>query len=662
MTDLTRQDVDTTMRAHRICVIVPTYNNAGTLAQVIDDILQYTDSVIVVNDGSTDSTAEILARYADRVDAVQYARNRGKGHALRTGFRHALDRGFDYAITIDSDGQHYASDIPAFVEAVVKHPGALIVGARDLSNVDINGKSSFANKFSNFWFYVQTGRNLSDTQTGYRAYPLKKLRGLNLLTSRYEAELELMVFASWHGVDLVSIPIRVYYPPQSERVSHFRPAKDFTRISILNTILCVGAIGYGAPLRITNYFRKRKAFRGEVTMFTRKSGHDRRPASFTVNRFLRTVFGYGYFGVGAMAFLTPLSVMMRGRNGASEANRRRLHQLLQKGCKDLLKKFPGATTEVLNPEGEDFERPSLVVCNHQSHLDLPVLLSVSARFIILTNDWVWNNPVYGRLVQNAEFLPVSAGIDAIMPRLRDLVSRGYSIVVFPEGTRSADCRIMRFHQGAFHMARELGLDIVPMTLHGAGHYLPKKEHMFRRGKITLSILPRVSAAELKEMPAREQASMFRAEVRREYERLERSVENLDYHRSLILYKYAYRGWDVVARCKEALRGLEKYKSEIDGTKEVRRVRVLNSGIGVFALAYALVNKDVEVVAYEGNLRDSLVAQSTAALPPNLTFVNAVWDKDYGDPSEFDKTIILDARAPALSETPDGATLIIPIRS
>ena len=177
---------------------------------------------------------------------------------------------------MDSDGQHYASDLPVMVKAIIENPGSLIVGERDLSNVDINGKSSFANKFSNFWFTVQTGKKLKDTQTGYRVYPLKKLYGLSILTSRYEAELELLVFAAWNGVKIVSIPIQVYYPPQSERVSHFKPALDFTRISILNTILCFAAVLYGIPARLWSGVRDKRFFSGEFKFFTRKKRRAKR--------------------------------------------------------------------------------------------------------------------------------------------------------------------------------------------------------------------------------------------------------------------------------------------------------------------------------------------------------------------------------------------------
>ena len=236
------------MKRQNICVVVPTYNNGGTIVDVLRRILFQTDKVIVVIDGCTDNTREQLQQLGDTpIDIVDYYPNRGKGHALVAGFQRALELGYDYAITIDSDGQHFPEDIPLFVETSQQMPGALIVGSRNLVQENMSGGSLFANKFSNFWFTVQTWLSLPDTQTGFRLYPLHKLAGTRWITSRYEAELELLVFAAWRGVRLVSLPIRVYYPPREERVSHFRPAADFTRISILNTVLCFLAVIYGWP-------------------------------------------------------------------------------------------------------------------------------------------------------------------------------------------------------------------------------------------------------------------------------------------------------------------------------------------------------------------------------------------------------------------------------
>ena len=660
MTNCDKTDLIKTMRRLKICVLIPTYNNAGTLHRVILEILNYSSDVIVVNDGSTDSTNSILDELKDSIKVISYEQNQGKGFALKTGFKKALELGYEYAITIDSDGQHYAEDLPIFVRAIAENNGALIVGERDLSNVDINGKSSFANKFSNFWFCVQTGKRLNDTQTGYRAYPLKKLHGLSLLTSRYEAELELLVFAAWNGVDIISIPIKVYYPPKSERVSHFKPVLDFTRISILNTILCGGAILYGLPARIWTAFSQKKIFNADFKLFTHNKG-SRKEAATTLGRLARSLYGITYFVFWSMGVFTPLAYIYFSIGKNTENKKLRFHKMLQWISTFLTNRFPGCKTAFINANNETFEKPALIICNHQSHLDLPVLMSVHPKLIFLTNDWVWNNFFYGKIIHNAEFLPVSAGMDVIFPKLKALKNRGYSIVVFPEGTRSADCSILRFHQGAFLLAQELDLDIVPMVLHGAGHYLPKKDFMFRKGEITLSILPRVSTAEHAELALRERASVFRKLIRNEYEKLVLEKENDSYFQSQILYKYAYRGWKIVSRCKRTLKEAKKYSALLNGGHNLKKVRIINSEIGVFALLYAFINKSTEIYAYESNLADYKIASETASLPKNLHYIHAVWDSEFKPDGEtYDLTIILvDHKSNVISTKSD---IYLPLKS
>lgn len=234
----------------KACVLLPTYNNAGTLRQVINDVLAYTDSIIVVNDGSTDNTGDILKDYP-QLQVIAYSPNRGKGHALRTGLRAAADARFNYAITLDSDGQHYASDLPVFLAEIQQTPGALLVGARNMNVENVPTKSSFGNRFSNFWFWVNTGVSLPDTQSGYRLYPVQRVGRKRYFTRKYEFEIEVLVRASWSGVPVRAVPVSVYYPPADERISHFRPFKDFSRISVLNTVLVMIALLWIKPRDFT---------------------------------------------------------------------------------------------------------------------------------------------------------------------------------------------------------------------------------------------------------------------------------------------------------------------------------------------------------------------------------------------------------------------------
>ena len=236
----------------KVCVLIPTYNNSATLASVINGVLQYTSHVIVINDGSTDNTSEILKDFTS-IYIGSYTPNRGKGIALITGIRKAAELGYNYAITIDSDGQHYPEDLLKFLEKIKDEPGSLIVGARNLQQENMPGKNTFANRFSNFWFWAETGIRLPDTQSGYRLYPVQKLAKKKYITGRYEFEIEVMVRAAWSGIPVTSIPIKVYYAPRGERISHFRPAKDFTRISVLNTFLVLISLLYIKP---RNFIRK----------------------------------------------------------------------------------------------------------------------------------------------------------------------------------------------------------------------------------------------------------------------------------------------------------------------------------------------------------------------------------------------------------------------
>lgn len=219
-----------------IVVIIPTYNNAATLPHVVKEVRLYCTHVIVVDDGSDDETPRIL-KNIEGIQVFTHNKNKGKGNALKTGLSQAIKQGFRYAITIDSDGQHYPKDISVFLAEIEQTPETLLVGARNLTAENMPGKNTFANKFSNFWFRVETGIKLDDTQSGYRLYPLRMINSMKYCTSKYEFELEMLVFSAWKGVKVRNIPVHVYYPPEGERISHFRPLRDFTRISILNTLL-----------------------------------------------------------------------------------------------------------------------------------------------------------------------------------------------------------------------------------------------------------------------------------------------------------------------------------------------------------------------------------------------------------------------------------------
>lgn len=249
----------------RFCSVIPTFNNSKTVCAVVKSVLQYVERVYVVDDGSTDDTKSLLSNLCDNVEMLEYASrdgikiitlpvNSGKGKALTAGFAMAYADGYDYAVTLDSDGQHFADDIPSMIAKVTEEKPTLVCGVRNItSQENMPSKNTFANKFSNFWFKVETGRVVPDTQCGFRVYPLKEIANRHIFSSRYEAELEMLVRLCWADVDIQTSPIKVYYAPADERVTHFRPFADFSRISVMNTVLCVGALLYYWPKKLLRY-------------------------------------------------------------------------------------------------------------------------------------------------------------------------------------------------------------------------------------------------------------------------------------------------------------------------------------------------------------------------------------------------------------------------
>lgn len=293
----------------RSVIVIPTYNNGGTLGQVLTDVLAYSFPVIVVNDGSTDNTLEVLKGFPG-IRVISYPDNQGKGYALNTGLKAATEAGYRYAITLDSDGQHYADDIPVFLKEIALYPDSLLIGARNLASDNMPGKNTFANKFSNFWFTLETGIRLSDTQSGFRLYPLHKLKKMHLFTTKYEYELEIIVQAAWRNIRVANVPIKVYYPPAGERISHFRPLRDFTRISLLNSVLVLIALLWYWPWKCVRSVTKENVKKFVAKNITHSPESNVRIAlavMFGVFMGIVPIWGYQMIVAGVLAHLMGLN-------------------------------------------------------------------------------------------------------------------------------------------------------------------------------------------------------------------------------------------------------------------------------------------------------------------------------------------------------------------
>jgi uncharacterized protein (DUF2062 family) len=210
------------------CILIPCYNHSTTVAAVVR-AAQAHGPVLLVDDGSTDSLPPL-----PDVTVIRLDKNGGKGGALRAGFEQAARLGYTHAITMDADGQHFADDLPKFIAAAQAQPDALIVGVRDFLAAGCPTHRRRSNAVSSFWFRVESGVRLPDTQCGFRCYPLALTQRLKARSQRYAFELEFMVRASWSGVALVPVPVSCSYEPEQIRRSHFRPVVDLERITRMN--------------------------------------------------------------------------------------------------------------------------------------------------------------------------------------------------------------------------------------------------------------------------------------------------------------------------------------------------------------------------------------------------------------------------------------------
>ena len=262
------------------CIVIPCYNHAATVAAVARSARE-SFPVLVVDDGSTAPVPEL-----PDCTLLSLKPNSGKGAALRAGLQRAAEMGFTHAITMDADGQHFAEDLPKFLAAATAQPDALIVGVRDFFAAGCPTHRRRSNAVSTFWFRVETGVRLGDTQCGFRCYPLALAQKIKTRSGRYAFELEFMVRASWVGTPIVAVPVKCTYA-DGIRNSHFRPVKDLAHITLMNIGLVLQSWFVPQTLRTAWSFGEKKTLWVTVKEFF--SEHTEAPSR------LAWAVGLGFF-------------------------------------------------------------------------------------------------------------------------------------------------------------------------------------------------------------------------------------------------------------------------------------------------------------------------------------------------------------------------------
>ena len=287
------------------CVVIPCFNHAATVAAVAR-AAQAHCPVLVVDDGSTVPLPELPG-----CTAVRLQRNSGKGAALRAGFKRGTELGFTHAITMDADGQHFAEDLPKFLAVASAQPDALAVGVRDFYAAGCPTHRRRSNAVSTFWFRVETGVRLGDTQCGFRCYPLALTQRLKTRSGRYAFELEFLVRASWVGTPLVAVPVKCTYAPDQLRQSHFRPVRDLAHITIMNIGLVLQSWFVPRTLRAAWSLGRKQTLREVVTVFFAEHAHEpaRLAGAVGLGLFcgIAPIWGYQMLAAAGLAHLFRLN-------------------------------------------------------------------------------------------------------------------------------------------------------------------------------------------------------------------------------------------------------------------------------------------------------------------------------------------------------------------
>ncbi|MDR0575863.1 MAG: 1-acyl-sn-glycerol-3-phosphate acyltransferase [Tannerella sp.] len=342
----------------------------------------------------------------------------------------------------------------------------------------------------------------------------------------------------------------------------------------------------------------------------------------TFKNLLCTIYSFLFFLIMS-AIITVIGWMTVMSGRTTEKKKRKYHKLLYRIANFVIYHIPQVKTTFRNLSGETFDKPAVIICNHQAHLDLMCIMMLTPKLIILTNEWAWNSPFYGKLIKYADFYPVSNGIENAIDQLQDAVNRGYSIVIFPEGTRSADCSIKRFHRGAFYLAEQLNLDIIPVMIHGAGHVLPKDEFMLRKGRIHIQVMPGITYGDER---FRKNYSLRSKDVRHyyqaEYKKLSKELETPEYYADLVLKNYIYKGPAIERAVRRNLKRHNNYAAEIAAMPDEGELTIRNAGYGEYALLLSLVKKNLRITVVEPNpdIRD--LAENCASVRGNLKYVGA----------------------------------------
>ena len=383
--------------------------------------------------------------------------------------------------------------------------------------------------------------------------------------------------------------------------------KTSIMLSVLTTILGVGVLVFAKhpALYSISIVSIIGIFSAMFTSFTVQpllfklfiGSSKKRP--ITSRMFVHSLFSFGYFGLGGICLSIYSITLMPLFPISKKIKMSWFHKVISRFMKSVLYTNPFVKKKVINTTNEDFSKPAVIIANHTSFLDILAVGMLHPKICFLVNDWVYNSPVFGKAVQRADFYPVSSGIENSLKPLQKKIDQGYSLMAFPEGTRSLSNKIKRFHKGAFYLANEFNLDILPVLIHGNSEVNPKGSFIIKDGSITVEILPRIKAYDDSfGKNHTQQAKQIGAHFKSEFAKLRETIEGPKYFHQIVLEEYRYKGDALCRNVKKDLKeNAEIYFEIIRQVEKSGNIAHISEDSGQLDFLLALDGPDRKIFSF-----------------------------------------------------------------
>ncbi|SHI67521.1 1-acyl-sn-glycerol-3-phosphate acyltransferase [Flavobacterium terrae] len=379
----------------------------------------------------------------------------------------------------------------------------------------------------------------------------------------------------------------------------------FAKHPALKSISSVSLIGVFAALIITFivypilfrfcFFNRVKKGNVPVTIFT----------------FLHSVVSLLYYSLGGILLSTFGRFLLKIIPANAEKKMLFFRKLMAKFVTSVLYSNPFVKKQVINKVGEKFEKPAIIIANHTSVLDTLALGMVTHKIVYLVNDWVYNSPIFGKAVRAMGYYPVSQGIEGGVDHLREKIEQGYSLMIFPEGTRSDDNVVKRFHKGAFFLAQEYNLDILPIYIHGNSETAPKGDFMIHNESITVVIEDRIKASDASfGSDYTERSKKINKFYRQQFSKIREEFEGENYFRNKLFSSFLYKEDEIVKAVKT---DFEKNKTVYYHLNKVitdsARLMHLGNDYGQIDFMLAINEPKRKIQSYISNLDNREIAST-----------------------------------------------------